>query len=689
MSARRRSEISPSLFPFLAVLVCTLGTLILLLALVAQKATDTTILSEDSQSPTETKEPDDAPEQLRAGVVESMIATEDFRAAQLVKQRDEQTEEIQARRDAIQFVRTHLDELSQELSRINDEVERVTSDQSLEDVDAEELRRLQERVEDAQTDLEEAKSEFNGKPRLVIHPHKGPNGTDRRPIYLECDAEGLLIHPLGIRITTDQLAASEKGANPLDTAIRVIRNHYISQTGEASPPYPLLIVRPEGIESFAASRGAMAGYDDQYGYELVPSGIELATGKPERVLVDKVRRAVDLTIARQSRFESGSGSTGFGGSGAGRGRLRGSGGVAGGSSRQRFPEISASNWSTQGLRRGYRSAGRDELADGLRSQASELQSGRYAGSNSYKRQGLSDLDDWARSGSPNSNSLNRNDVGPGTGSDLPSTEELLGTAPANVQDNPMEESFEQGGGVGNAVSSDATSQATTMSGSEFDPSSPSQGNSQIEYDSGASASDWRPTNEAVSDIASQDPQRMSNQNRSEQQTPGGSISQNNMAQPPTFSDAPSDPSMSGAPSMMASNMNQQDLVDPNARDFATVGLITRGVGSGIVRPIRVLVYSDRIVLPVGRDSVNGNRVMVFPVNGSPSDLRRMREFATEIRGRISRWGAALSGQSWLPRLNVYRQPGSQQRVDALEQFMQNSGVEWNLVDAQPSGGPTR
>ena len=37
---RRRPGLSPSLFPFLAVLVCTLGTLILLLALVAQNATD-------------------------------------------------------------------------------------------------------------------------------------------------------------------------------------------------------------------------------------------------------------------------------------------------------------------------------------------------------------------------------------------------------------------------------------------------------------------------------------------------------------------------------------------------------------------------------------------------------------------------------------------------------------------------
>ena len=41
MSGRRRTTLAPSLFPFLAVLVCTLGTLILLLALVAQNATET------------------------------------------------------------------------------------------------------------------------------------------------------------------------------------------------------------------------------------------------------------------------------------------------------------------------------------------------------------------------------------------------------------------------------------------------------------------------------------------------------------------------------------------------------------------------------------------------------------------------------------------------------------------------
>jgi hypothetical protein len=36
MSGRRRPGLAPNLFPFLAVLICTLGTLILMLAMVAR-----------------------------------------------------------------------------------------------------------------------------------------------------------------------------------------------------------------------------------------------------------------------------------------------------------------------------------------------------------------------------------------------------------------------------------------------------------------------------------------------------------------------------------------------------------------------------------------------------------------------------------------------------------------------------
>jgi hypothetical protein len=89
MSRRRRQGLSPSLFPFLAVLVCTLGTLILFLALVAQNATTAAERSAEAKRVAQAKllaaeaEPTH-PHRLSAASVESMLEEEKFRVAQLV-----------------------------------------------------------------------------------------------------------------------------------------------------------------------------------------------------------------------------------------------------------------------------------------------------------------------------------------------------------------------------------------------------------------------------------------------------------------------------------------------------------------------------------------------------------------------------------------------------------------------------
>jgi len=61
MSRRRGKTLAPSLFPFLAVLVCTLGTLILLLALVAQNATDAAEQQAHREQLAEANPPEDQP----------------------------------------------------------------------------------------------------------------------------------------------------------------------------------------------------------------------------------------------------------------------------------------------------------------------------------------------------------------------------------------------------------------------------------------------------------------------------------------------------------------------------------------------------------------------------------------------------------------------------------------------------
>ncbi len=133
MSGRRRQSLSPSLFPFLAVLVCTLGTLILLLALVAQNATETAEQNARAQqrvaeAKLKAAEAVPAPPRMTAKAVESMISEQRFRVEQLVAFRDKQTADLEQRRDQLTHLEDHLERLRQKLKRLSDEVDNAMSE---------------------------------------------------------------------------------------------------------------------------------------------------------------------------------------------------------------------------------------------------------------------------------------------------------------------------------------------------------------------------------------------------------------------------------------------------------------------------------------------------------------------------------------------------------------------------------
>ena len=281
MSGRRRPGLSPSLFPFLAVLVCTLGTLILLLALVAQNATDAAEQQKAGEA-AKLAASEHAVPALSADTADSMIEEEKFRVEQLVAFRNAQTTDLAQRKDQLTHLEDHMVRLREKLKQLSDEVEMATGTKPIDVVDESKLARLRQQIDQESKTLEKLREEkADTSPRVVIVPHKGPNGTDRRPIYIECDAEGVMIQPEGIRISLDELRDSDPAANPLDAALRVIRHHALNHYRDSVAPYPLLIVRPDGIESYSEARDAMRDWDDQFGYELVSDNVKLAFNQPD------------------------------------------------------------------------------------------------------------------------------------------------------------------------------------------------------------------------------------------------------------------------------------------------------------------------------------------------------------------------------------------------------------------------
>ena len=299
--SRRRNELAPTLFPFLAVLVCTLGTLILFLALVAQNATEAA--QQDVAESVPAGDEDDRPVAtgMTAEQAERLVAEGKFRVEQLVSYRVEQTAEIEEQRDRLTHLDEHLDRLRQKLRRLREEVEAATSTSQEPAASRDEILLLKRQIESETEELRRLEAEReNREPRIVIVPPRRAE-RDRSPSGLSrmYGDDALTIWPEGTRISFDQLLASTPAANPLDDALRIIRHHAMQRYGDASPPYPLLVVRPDGIDTYAAARRAMTDWDDQFGYELVPAATELAFPEPDLALRDRIERAVAEAVRGQ------------------------------------------------------------------------------------------------------------------------------------------------------------------------------------------------------------------------------------------------------------------------------------------------------------------------------------------------------------------------------------------------------
>ncbi len=302
MSRRRRQGLSPSLFPFLAVLVCTLGTLILLLALVAENATAAAEQKARAEQRAEEKHAvaEAVATRMTRASVEALLSEEEFRVTELVAVRDEQTAELETKRDELTHIDDHIERLRKQLRQLNDEVRQATGEIETPAISDIAIAEIKERIESEQKTVEKLREDSADRsPRVVIVPHKGPNGTDRRPVYLECDAEGITIWPEGSRISMEQLENASYSANPLDAALRTIRMHVMQNYGDSVPPYPLLVVRPDGIEIYGAARRAMQDWDDQFGYELVPAEVKLAFTKPDTNLKRRIEIAINTAAAEQ------------------------------------------------------------------------------------------------------------------------------------------------------------------------------------------------------------------------------------------------------------------------------------------------------------------------------------------------------------------------------------------------------
>jgi len=674
MSRRDRKGLSPSLFPFLAVLVCTLGTLILLLALVAQNATNAAEQTARKQIPNPKAQ---VSEGLSASDVDALLEEQVFRVKELVSFREEQTEELGERRDALTYIEEQLASTRERLNQLNDEIARLNDETAdTAEIDQQMLKTVQQQVDTEKQTLAKLREEAeNQSPRIVIVPHKGPNGTDRRPIYLECTSEGLTIYPEGNRITLEELERAAKSTNPLDAALRTIRLHALGQYNDAAPPYPLLVVRPDGIESYAAARGAMRDWDDQFGYELVPTGIQLAYAQPDPVLKQKVDLVIRQAAAQQRNLNTYPGTNGGGARGYSRSAVANTQ-----KNNRRLPVLSAASLDREGRTNGFRSQNEPTTAAGAQNvypSRSGYGNSGYQGRSSYANralaatQGQMDAGDqarqWAEKIQSATNEMERvsksGEFRQQSGSLLPansitgrSSSDTMPPTTAGKSEGSLTNLNEQNEFAATANARD------TKSGNESPTGSAERSNGNEGVTTNREALADQGSGETDSQLT-----QTSQGGQGGTQSTGGQFDQQ-----PQSARAKQQPNSQPPPPTAVKN-SQRVPLRREGKNWAMPKRMVGMQGNAIVRTIRIECHSDHFVMLA---SGAAGSTEVFGFTGGNADLNLATlQLAAAVRERIERWGPALPGGRWEPQLQVIIMPGSERRYSELQEGFRGSGIE--------------
>ncbi|MFN0199205.1 MAG: hypothetical protein ACKVT0_20845 [Planctomycetaceae bacterium] len=345
----RRSQNSVSLFPFLAVLVCVLGGLILLLvintrrmrmqgieeALAAQQPVTSipveTHLAETSvptpivdvllpePAPTLSSEPvtDEEPE----SPVEAVPPSPAFlQVTSLEREIEALKQQHQLRIQAQRKLTTVLDKSRERMTNSAEEVTRL--DQSLaetleqkanqdrqtniieseQDRLAQELANTRRLIERARRD-KESKSD-----RFAIVPYNGNTGTSRKPILIECSEQSIRFLPEDIRLTPKDLDGFTPGINPLLTGTQTLIAYWTAwqrlhpQEGVDDEPYVMLIVRPSGSVAYYIARKLLASLKQPYGYELIAEDIHLDLPEIDPQAKHECQAAIDELLKQRTRI---------------------------------------------------------------------------------------------------------------------------------------------------------------------------------------------------------------------------------------------------------------------------------------------------------------------------------------------------------------------------------------------------
>ncbi|MCA9214403.1 MAG: hypothetical protein KDB27_15130 [Planctomycetales bacterium] len=294
---------SVTLFPFLAVLICTMGSLIVLLVVVVQQAR--------ASADTASSAVDNAIanfEQERTARLQSK-ETLDWKIKLLEETRERTEADLAKRRIELSHLEDHIRTLTERLSELQFRAKSIVAAKDEATDNEHDLKQkvaeLETNLLDAEADYKRALAEYQTKEKSYsIVAYAGPHGTERQPIFIECLADKIVLQPEGVELNSEDFRDPITDDNPLAMALRAKREYISKATAgesDVADPYPLLVVKPGGSQAYVVAREAMRSWDSAFGYELIPDDVKLSYPTPDPALRDVVEEAV--IEARQRREE--------------------------------------------------------------------------------------------------------------------------------------------------------------------------------------------------------------------------------------------------------------------------------------------------------------------------------------------------------------------------------------------------
>ncbi|MGH7192851.1 MAG: hypothetical protein ACREJM_04855, partial [Candidatus Saccharimonadales bacterium] len=215
-AAPNRQSAGVSLFPFLAVLLCTMGALIVVLVVIARQARLQVVATADSQ----------IDEELAAKRAEL-----EWRISQLQQSREATKKALADQQTELGHLEEHSRRLRDQLKEVVAARERLSRTAAGDEHDQarlkSELDRLHYRVAGLRGELGKLmKKARENRQSYAVIPYHGPNETYRRPIYLECRSTGIILQPSGLTLTEQDFEIDDKKSGPLGSAVRAACDYY-------------------------------------------------------------------------------------------------------------------------------------------------------------------------------------------------------------------------------------------------------------------------------------------------------------------------------------------------------------------------------------------------------------------------------------------------------------------------------